>query len=78
MEKRLNEKKHDCTVEVYTYEHGTHFVFPQNLMKMMLPIGHNLFVKLAFADAKKFPKECLATRVDIDLRVRNTINKWVE
>lgn len=35
-------------------------------MKMMLPIGHNLFVKLAFADANKFPKECLATRVDID------------
>lgn len=78
MEKRLNEKKHDCTVEVYTYEHGTHFVFPQNLMKMMLPIGHNLFVKLAFAVANKFPKECLATRVDIDLRVRNTINKLVE
>lgn len=78
MEKRLNEKKHDCTVEVYTYEHGTHFVFPQSLMKMMLPIGHNLFVKLAFADAKKFSKEYLATRVDIDLRVRNTINKWVE
>lgn len=25
MEKRLNENKHDCTVEVYTYEHGTHF-----------------------------------------------------
>lgn len=47
-------------------------------MKMMLPIGHNLFVKLAFADANKFPKECLATRVDIGLRVRNTINKWVE
>lgn len=78
MEERLNENKHDCTVEVYTYEHGTHFVFSQSLMKMMLPIDHNLFVKLAFADTKKFSKECLATRVDIDLRVRNTINKWVE
>lgn len=59
MEKRLNENKHDCTVEVYTYEHGTHFVFSQSLMKMMLPIGHNLFVKLAFADANKFPKNVL-------------------
>ena len=37
------------------YEHGTHFVFPDGMLKTMLPIGSALFVKLAFSAAKKYP-----------------------
>ena len=32
-EKRLAEKPHDCKTEVVVYEHGTHFVFPESLLK---------------------------------------------
>ena len=32
--------------------HGTHFVFPEGMLKIMLPVGSGLFVKLAFQTAK--------------------------
>ena len=37
----------------WLYAHGTHFVFPEGMLKIMLPVGSGLFVKLAFQAAKK-------------------------
>ena len=76
MQQRLNEIPHNVKAEMIVYEHGTHFVFPQSLLDSMLPIFSNLFVKLAFAAAKKYPKECKQTRIDIDKKVTETINNW--
>ena len=56
--------------------HGTHFVFPESMLKTMLPVGSGLFVKLAFQAARKYPKECRSARLDIDCRVRNAVAKW--
>ena len=78
MEKRLAEHSHACTVEAVVYEHGTHFVFPQGMLKIMLPVGADAFVKLAFKAARKFPKECRAARLDIDRRITAAINEWRE
>ena len=58
------------------YEHGTHFVFPESMLKTMLPVGSGLFVKLAFQAARKYPKECQRARLDIDKRVRNAVEEW--
>ena len=58
------------------YEHGTHFVFPETLLKKLLPIGSSLFIKLFFSAAKKYPKECKKTRIDIDERISKTIENW--
>lgn len=76
MEKRLAEKPHDCDVEAVVYPHGTHFVFPEGMLKTMLPIGSALFVKLAFPNAKKYAAECKATRLDIDRCMTKTITEW--
>ena len=76
MEKRLSEKSHSCEVEPVVYEHGTHFVFPDGMLKTMLPVGSALFVKLAFSAAKKYPKECKAARIDIDRRMTRVICDW--
>ena len=76
MKMRLQERPHKCKVEAIVYEHGTHFVFPESMLKMMLPVGSGLFVKIAFQSAKKHPKECQETRLDIDQHVRNAIAKW--
>lgn len=46
------------------------------MLKMMLPIGSASFVKFAFQSARKHPKECLETRIDIDVRIRNAIEEW--
>ena len=76
MEKRLAEKPHDCEVEAVVYEHGPHFVFPEGMMRLLLPIGSALAVGLAFKAAGAYPKECRATRMDIDRRITRTIAEW--
>lgn len=64
---------HTCRVESVIYEHATHFVFPESMLKTMLPIGSGIFMKLAFQAARKYPKECQSARMDIDQRVRNAV-----
>ncbi len=76
MERRLSDKAHDCEVEAVVYKHGTHFVFPEGLIKTMLPVGSSLFVTIAFKSSKKHSKECKNTRIDIDRRITKAINDW--
>ena len=76
MEKRLAEKPHECEAEAVVYAHGTHFVFPEGMLKTMLPVGSALFVKLAFQAAKNYPKECRQTRIDIEKRMSRTLTEW--
>ena len=76
MEERLTKKPHSCDVESVVYAHGTHFVFPEGMIKTMLPVGSGLFVKIAFQAAKKYPEECRQTRVDIERRMTNAIHTW--
>ncbi len=77
MEERLKEKKRSCIVESHIYEHGTHFVFPEGVIKTMFPIGGDLMPK-AFASGRKYPKECKETRNDIEKQIRRNINEWKE
>ena len=49
------KRQHTCRLESVIYEHGTHFVFPESMLKTMLPVGSGLFVKLAFQAARKYP-----------------------
>lgn len=74
--RRMEEREHICKLEAVVYKYGTHFVFPGSMLKMMLPIGSASFVKFAFQSARKHPKECLETRIDIDVRIRNAIEEW--
>ena len=78
MEERLKEKEHDSDFEAWIYEHGTHFAFPESLLKMMLPIGSSLLVSLMFIDGRKHKKECRQTRIDIDKRLIKAIDEWRE
>lgn len=76
MKKRLSEKPHSCNAETVVYKYGTHYVFPEGMMKTMLPVGSGLFVRLAFSSAKKHPDECRNTRIDIDKRIKKAIAEW--
>ena len=58
------------------YEHGTHFVFPESMLKSMLPVGSGLLVKFMFKAGRDYPKECRETRKDIDRRLTEIIGKW--
>ena len=76
MKQRIKERPHTCRLESVIYKYGTHFVFPESMLKTMLPIGSGIFMKLAFQSAKKYPKECSRARMDIDRRVRNAVAEW--
>ena len=76
IEKRLSQRPHTCEVEAVVYTHGTHFIFPESMLRLALPIGSGLFVRLCFSAAKKYPKECRQTRIDIDRRMTRAIDAW--
>lgn len=69
MEGRLAELPHDSTFESWLYKNGTHFAFPESLLKMMLPVGSGLLVSFMFKAGKEHKKECRKTRIDIDRRM---------
>ena len=76
IQKRLEELPHDCTCEAWLYEHGTHFAFPESLLKKILPVGSGLLVKAMFKAGRDYPKECRETRIDIDRRMKQAILEW--
>ena len=75
MEERLKEKPHECTYLSLIYEHGTHFVFPESLLRIMFPAGGDL-MPLVFKAGRSYPKECRAVREDIDRNLKEIITKW--
>ena len=77
MEERLSRLPHDCEVESMIYEHATHFVFPESLLKEMLPVGGSLFVGL-FKAGRDYKKECKEARIDIDKKICMAIEKWIK
>ena len=76
MTERLKSLPHECKVAKLTYEYGSHFVFPQSMLEIVLPFGSTLLLKLAFRTLKDHPTECKQTRIDIDRRLRRIIQEW--
>ena len=77
MMKRLKKRDHTCRVKAVLYEHGTHFVFPEGMVKTMLPIGGDLITRL-FAAGRQYPKECRQTRIDIDRQISRAVRAWMK
>jgi hypothetical protein len=76
MENRLARLPHESTFESWLYEHGTHFAFPESMLKMMLPVGSGLLVSFMFRAGKEYKKECRETRIDIDRRMKKVLAEW--
>lgn len=58
--------------------YGTHFVLPESMLRKALSIGLKFVLKFVFRAAKKYPKECEATRKDIDIRLSAALKEWRE
>lgn len=77
MDKRLKERPHKCDYEAIVYEHGTHFVLPESMLRMALPIGLKFVLRFIFRAAKEYPNECEQTRKDIDNRISAALKQWI-
>ena len=75
MKERLDQLPHESTFEAWTYEHGTHFAFPQSMLRIMMPVGSSLLVCL-FKAGRDYPKECRKTRIDIDMNLERVFRNW--
>ena len=76
MDQRLKEKPHECIYDAVAYEHGTHFVLPESMLRIALPVGLKFVLRFVFKAAKEYPNECEATRKDIDRRLSEAIREW--
>ena len=76
MDERLKRLPHNCTWKTLLYEHGTHFVFPESLLRKFLPVGSGLLVKVMFKAGRQYPAECRKTREDIDREIRTALREW--
>ena len=76
MEERLSRLPHACAFEALLYRHGTHFVFPDSMLRSMLPLASGLLVRLMFRAGREHPKECRETRIDIDRRLQAALQAW--
>ena len=65
MDQRLKERPHECEYEAVAYRYGTHFVLPESMLRMALPVGLKFVMRLIFRSAKEHPDECEATRKDV-------------
>ncbi len=78
MDARLKAREHDCTCDAAVYAYGTHYAFPESMLRQIIPVFPDFFIGRAFLSARQHPKECKRTREDIDRRMKNTIKEWME
>ncbi len=78
MDQRLKEHPHTCECVPLVYEHGTHFVLPESLLRKALPVGLKFVLRFVFKAAKDYPGECEATRKDIDRKLSAALKEWSE
>ena len=76
MDERLKQMPHCCTWKLLLYEHGTHFVFPESMLRKMLPVGSGLLVRIMFKAGREYPGECRKTRIEIVRKLRRILKKW--
>lgn len=57
-------------------DHLTHFAFPERMLRMVFPVIGGLFVAAAFSAAKKFPRECRQSRIELDKKLSAIIRGW--
>ncbi len=78
MTERLKAREHDCTCDAAVYEYGTHYAFPESMLRQIIPVFPDFFIGRAFLSAREHPKECRQTREDIDRRMKKAIKEWMD
>ena len=71
----LNSMKKVANARFLIYDHGTHFLFPENFLKRF-SILKKLFSFLNFNNEKFFKKECLENAIDLDKNIEDAIKVW--
>ena len=63
MKQRMKEHSHTCRLDYVIYEHGTHFVFPESMLKTMLPVRIRTLCETGISGSKKTIRKNVAEHV---------------
>ncbi len=78
MDRRLKSRAHNCEYDAPVYKYGTHYAFPESMLKDIIPLFPDFLIGRAFLSAREHPNECKVTREDIDRRMKQAISEWRE
>ncbi len=78
MDERLKDHANDCKCDALVYKYGTHYAFPESMLKGIIPAFPDFLIGRAFLSSREHPKECKATREDIDRRMRQALHEWTK
>ncbi len=77
MKQKLEECENCCKPEVLIYDHCSHFIFPESMMKLLLPgFLVDLLLPVFYSETGGFVKECRRSRIDLDEHIQTTIKEW--
>ncbi len=76
MNERLKSRECFCKYDTAIYKYGTHYAFPESMLKQIIPVFPDFLIGRAFLSAREHPKECRQTREDIDRRMKDIIREW--
>ena len=68
---KLKEKGLEAQIRVKTYEHGTHFILPDNVPFI------SLMSRIAFKEWKTHNAECKAARADVRKKIEVQLRDWM-
>lgn len=74
----IGDIKIEYTLKVLIYDHCSHFIFPESMIKLLLPgFLVDLILPRFFSETKGFVKECRSSRIDLDEHIQSTIKEWI-
>ena len=77
MQRRLEERGSGCRCEARIYPHCSHFIFPESLLRRILPaFVADGILPLVFRETRGYVRECRESRIDLDRQIRETIREW--
>ncbi len=77
MKKKIEESDSNCNLQVLIYDHCSHLIFPESMVKLLLPgFLVDLILPHLYSETKGFVKECRRSRIDLDEHIQSTIREW--
>ena len=78
MKEKIEESECNCNLKVLIYEHCSHFIFPESMMKLLLPgFLVDLILPIVYSETKGYVKECRRSRIDLDEHIQTIIKAWI-
>ena len=76
MEKRLKEKGFSYPYEIYMYDYGTHFFYPERLYSECAPRILAWYIPRMFQSGKRHMKEIKQNRLDLQEKLQKSLTCW--